>query len=168
MKHSVITTWKKEMEFETSIDEHNISIDAMKEHGGQNQGVSPKKLMLSALAGCTGMDVVSILKKMKVSFQEFQIHIEANITEEHPKHYDKLHIVYEFALQDADKDKLQKAIELSQEKYCGVSYMFKQFAQITYEIKIQKKKSLKNELYNNNFSNLAACRSLYCLSISKD
>jgi len=134
MKHTVTTRWKENMEFESEIDSHAITIDAQAEHGGSGKGPSPKKLLLSALAGCTGMDVVSILKKMKVSFSSLSIQVDAQMTEDHPKHYSEFLITYNFTGTDADIDKLRKAIELSQDKYCGVSHMFRQFAKVNYDI----------------------------------
>ena len=82
------------------------------------------------------MDVVSILKKMKVEPEYFNIRIEADLTEEHPKVYSKVHIIYEFKGKDLEREKLQKAIELSQEKYCGVSAMYRKAMEVSYEIVI--------------------------------
>lgn len=136
MKHSVETAWKGKMKFDSLINGHHVILDANAEVGGEDSGPRPKALMLTALAGCTGMDVVSMLAKMRVEIEEFDVNIEANLTEEHPKHYDSMHIVYQFKGKDLPMDKLQKAIDLSQERYCGVSFMYKQFAKITHEIKI--------------------------------
>jgi putative redox protein len=134
MKNTVNTSWAGNMKFDTEVSGHHIILDASKEVGGENAGPRPKELMLSALAGCTGMDVISILKKMKVEPEYFNIKIEADLTEEHPKVYSKLNIIYQFKGKDLDKEKLQKAIELSQEKYCGVSAMYKKAMDVTYEI----------------------------------
>lgn len=136
MKHIVTTNWIHDMQFESNIDEHKIVIDALTEQGGQNNGPSPKKLLLSALAGCTGMDVISILKKMRSEPEQFEIIVESDMTDEHPKHYKSFHIIYRFTGKNLDMDKIKKAIELSQERYCGVSHMFKSFATLTTEIQI--------------------------------
>ena len=136
MKHIVNTAWAGKMKFETEVNGHHIILDAAEDVGGENAGPRPKALMLSALAGCTGMDVVSILKKMKVEPEYFNIKIEADLTEEHPKVYSKVHIIYEFKGKDLEIEKLQKAIELSQEKYCGVSAMYKKAMDVSYEIVI--------------------------------
>jgi putative redox protein len=88
------------------------------------------------LAGCTGMDVVSLLKKMRVEFDEFKIRVAADLTEEHPKYYSKIHLTYEFKGDNIDKTKVEKAINLSQDKYCGVSFMLKKASEITFDIKI--------------------------------
>ncbi|NVN96537.1 MAG: OsmC family protein [Bacteroidetes bacterium] len=134
MKHIVNTAWAGKMKFDTEVNGHHIILDAAEDVGGENAGPRPKALMLSALAGCTGMDVVSILKKMKVEPEYFNIKIEADLTEEHPKVYSKVHIIYEFKGKDLEIKKLQKAIELSQEKYCGVSAMYKKAMDVSYEI----------------------------------
>jgi len=134
MIHTVNTKWEGKMKFDTEVSGHHIKLDAATEVGGENAGPRPKELMLSALAGCTGMDVVSILKKMKVEPEYFNISIDADLTEEHPKVYSKIHIIYEFKGDGLEIDKLQKAIELSQEKYCGVSAMYKKAMELSYEI----------------------------------
>lgn len=134
MKANVKTTWKGNMKFDSLVSGHHLIIDASTEGGGENQGPRPKELMLTALAGCTGMDVVSILKKMRVELDNFNVNIEANLTEVHPKHYDSMHIIYEFTGKDLPLDKLEKAVKLSQEQYCGVSYMYKKAMEVTFEI----------------------------------
>ena len=136
MKHIVNTAWAGKMKFDTEVNGHHIILDAAEDVGGENAGPRPKALMLSALAGCTGMDVISILKKMKLEPEYFNIKIEADLTEEHPKVYSKVHIIYEFKGKDMEIEKLQKAIELSQEKYCGVSAMYKKAMDVSYEIVI--------------------------------
>ena len=124
------------MSFSTEINGHNITVDAAEEFGGANQGPRPKPLILAALAGCTGMDVASILQKMKVAFDSFQIHVDANLTDQHPKIYDRFHIVYELKGTDLPLAKIEKAVKLSQESYCGVSAMLSKSADLTYEIKL--------------------------------
>lgn len=119
--------------FEASIDKYTIRMDSMDEPTGEG-APSPKKLMLASLAGCTGIDVVSILGKMKVAFSEFSIEIEAGLTEEHPKIYDKLTINYMIKVAAADQSKVERAVQLSKEKYCGVSAMFGHFAKLDWNI----------------------------------
>jgi len=138
MKHIVNTVWAGKMKFDTEVSGHHLLLDAAAEVGGENAGPRPKELMLSALAGCTGMDVVSILKKMKVEPEYFNIRIEADLTEDHPKVYSKINIFYEFKGKDLEIEKLEKAIELSQEKYCGVSAMYKKAMEVNYEIIIKE------------------------------
>lgn len=136
MTHNTLLSWKGDMEFETELNGHKLTIDASPEVGGHNKGPRPKMLMLTALAGCTGMDVISILGKMKIVPEAFNVRVDGQLTEEHPKYYETMHIVYEFKGKDLPEDKLKKAIELSQDKYCGVSALYKKAIKLSYEIKI--------------------------------
>ena len=136
MVHNTLLSWKGNMEFETELNGHKLTIDATPEVGGHDKGPRPKMLMLTALAGCTGMDVVSILGKMKVTFDEFNVRVDGTLTEEHPKYYESMKVIYEFKGDNLDLEKLKKAIELSQEKYCGVSALYKKAISLSYEIKI--------------------------------
>jgi putative redox protein len=133
MKHSVNTKWIDKMTFESQIDNHTIRIDTSGELG-DDSGPSPKKLLLSSLAGCTGMDVTALLKKMRVPFVGFEMDIEADLTEEHPKVYSEIRLVYRFYGKDLNKKKIEKAVGLSQEKYCGVSEMLRKNSPIKYSI----------------------------------
>lgn len=137
MKHLIETAWKGKMKFEVDVDGHSIIMDASPEAGGEDAGPRPKKLMLVALAGCTGMDVVSILKKMRIDLEDFKVVVEGDVTEEHPKHYTKMHIIYKFRGKKLDPDKLMKAVEMSQDRYCGVSAAYKKAMEVTYEIQIE-------------------------------
>lgn len=134
MKHTVDAKWIGNMKFDSLVSGHHVIVDSLPEVGGENSGPRPKELMLTALAGCTAMDVISILKKMKITPKEFQVKIDANITEEHPKHYNKIHLIYEFKGNNLPLDKLEHAVNLSQEKYCGVSFMYKKIMELTHKI----------------------------------
>jgi putative redox protein len=136
MKAKIDCTWKENMAFESELNGMKITIDADPKVGGENRGPRPKPLTLLSLAGCTGMDVISILKKMRVEPEYFNIEVEAEMTEEHPKMYTSFHIVYQFRGENLPVDKLEKAINLSQDRYCGVSALLKKAAEITYEIEI--------------------------------
>ncbi len=136
MKHSVKTIWKGDMVFEADVNGHKLTMDAPDEAGGTDQGPRPKPLMLVALAGCTGMDVVSVLKKMRVEIDGFSILVEGDLTEEPPKHYHRMKVVYEFSGKDLPMEKLKKAVDMSREKYCGVSYVYRQLMDVDYDIRI--------------------------------
>lgn len=138
MKTSLDLNWTGNMSFETEMNGHKVVLDADPSVGGENKGVRPKPLMLLALAGCTGMDVASMLKKMRVEPEDLKITIEANMTEEHPKHYNKMHVIYTFKGKNLPVEKLQKAVNLSEEKYCGVSEVYKKAMEITNEIRIEE------------------------------
>jgi len=137
MTHVVNTSWKGNMLFDANVSGHSVMMDATVENGGENKGPRPKEMMLAALAGCTGMDVVSILKKMRVEFSALNIRIEANVTQEHPKHYDRMHVIYEFTGNDLPMEQLKKAVDLSQNRYCGVSFVYKKAMEVTYEILVK-------------------------------
>ena len=124
-----ITTWKTGHQFESVYREGKIEIDG-------KIGYGPKALLLAGLAGCSGIDVVDILEKMRVSFSEFIIDVEAEQTTEHPKVFTKVDITYRISTEAANEDKVRKAIELSLEKYCGVSAMLKKNSPVRYELVI--------------------------------
>ncbi len=135
-KVTVNTEWKGNMKFESDVFGHKVTVDADESVGGEDSGPRPKPLLLVALAGCTGMDVVSILKKMQVPFEGLNIMVEANQTEEHPKHYDAMTVIYEFKGKNLPLEKLKKAVELSEERYCGVNAMFKKAVNMSFEIRM--------------------------------
>ncbi len=140
MKDAIDVKWIDDLAFETELNGHKIILDAEDEVGGKDRGPRPKPLMMVSLAGCTAMDVISILKKMRVDVKKFNVKIEAELTEEHPKHYTKMHIIYEFWGKDLPMDKLEKSVNLSQDRYCGVSYLYRQIMDLTYEIKVHEEK----------------------------
>lgn len=114
-----------------------VVMDTSEEVGGHNAGPRPMELLLMGLAGCTGMDVISILDKMKVSYNDFRIEIEADKAETHPKVYTKIHIKYRI-WGDVPEDKLKTAIDLSREKYCSAQAMLSKAAEITLEYEINR------------------------------
>ncbi|WZL74248.1 OsmC family protein [Clostridiaceae bacterium 35-E11] len=135
MGHEVNCKWLNNMAFETDILGHTLTMDASPKVGGENRGPLPKPLTLASLAGCTGMDVVSILNKMRVELEGFDIKVHGELTEEHPKYYHKIHLTYTFQGKNLPLEKLERAVQLSQEKYCGVSALLSKGAEVTYEIK---------------------------------
>ena len=136
MKDSVLLQHRGNLSFEATVNGHKMMIDSSVEFGGNNKGPRPKSLMLVAIAGCTGMDIASILTKMRVPFDDIQVKVEGNITDEHPKHFDHVHIIYYVKGKEIDREKVEKAIELSQERYCGVSFTYKQAMKLTHELVI--------------------------------
>ncbi|MHB1195269.1 MAG: OsmC family protein [Lutibacter sp.] len=134
MINKIEVSWKGEMLFESVAPEGTVMIDAAEESGGQGKGLRPKAMMLTSLAGCTAMDVASLLKKMRAEVADFKIEVEANLTEEHPKIYDQVKVIYKFYDKDFQKDKIEKAVNLSVQQYCGVMEMFRKFAEVSIEI----------------------------------
>lgn len=136
MKTKIECAWKQDMVFEADVNGFKIMLDAEPTVGGMNNGPRPKPLLLVALAGCTGMDVISILRKMKAEPEFFNVSVEGELTEEHPKYYYKIHIIYELKGKDIDTEKVEKAVNLSRDKYCGVNALLQFGAEITDEIRI--------------------------------
>ncbi len=141
MQESITVNWKEGLSFEADVMGHKITLDADTEHGGKGRGPKPKPLMMLALAGCTGMDVVSLMEKMRVPFENLNIRVVGDITEDHPKRFVKMKIVYEISGKGIDVEKIEKAVNLSQDKYCGVSASYKEAMEITHEIIIIEKDS---------------------------
>ena len=135
MRNEIRCSWTGDMSFEAEISGHKIRMDADEAVGGKDSGPRPKPLVLASLAGCSGMDVVSILKKMREPVTWFDMKVQGDLTEEHPKHYSTIKITYEFKSSDGLKDEnVRKAVELSQEKYCGVSALLKKAVPVEWEI----------------------------------
>lgn len=126
------TTWKKGLEFESKQNHNTINLDGKKENG-----FGPKALLLSGLAGCSGVDVVEILEKMRVDFSGLEIDVEAQMTEDHPKVFKEIHLIYKVRTEATNEEKLKKAIDLSLDKYCGVSAMLKKNSPINYTLIIE-------------------------------
>ena len=130
-----VTRWVKEHEFTSELEGNLINLD-----GARVNGFGPKALLLSGLAGCSGIDVVDILEKMRVEFSDFEIEVEADQTDEHPKVYKDILILYKLRTDAANEEKVRKAIELSLSKYCGVAAMLKKNSPITYKLELVKLK----------------------------
>ncbi|MBV6438445.1 MAG: OsmC family peroxiredoxin [Haliscomenobacteraceae bacterium CHB4] len=135
--HHVTTTWVGKLTFDSEVNNHIVRIDAKPPLGG-NTGPGPKALLLTALTGCTGMDVAALLPKMRVAFDRLVIEAEAEQTEEHPKVYKSIKLTFRIAGKEVDEIKVRKAIELSQDKYCGVTAMLRAHCPITWELVIEQ------------------------------
>ena len=129
MNNKVIASWKGNTQFEAETPGGKITMSSL-----EDGGLGPKALMLDALVGCTGIDIVSYIKKMRLKVDDIKLEAEATLTDEHPKYYDNVKVSYHFFGSKLDKEKLKKAVNLSSEKYCGVIKMFRQFASVEIEI----------------------------------
>lgn len=132
--NNIRSVFTQGMAFEHSINTHTIITDAGPEDGGNNLGSGPKRLMLVSLAGCTGFDVVDILNKMKVTFSNFSIDTAGTLSETSPQTYNSVKVTYSIQVAEEHRSKMERAVQLSEEKYCGVMLMFKSFATVTHEI----------------------------------
>jgi putative redox protein len=137
MKSSVVL--KDGMYFAGELEGLEVPIDADASVGGKNRGPRPKGLLLTSLAGCTAMDVISILRKMKVEPESFSVEAEADVTTEHPKVFKAIRIVYRLRGKEIARDKVEKAVELSLGRYCGVFAMLSKAAPISHEIVIEER-----------------------------
>jgi len=138
-KHLVKTQWKGNLTFQSEINGHKLIMDAPEEGGGKDLGPSPKKLLLAAIAGCSGMDVVSILKKMRVEVENVDVEVSGELTDEHPKYYEKMHVIYTITGKDLPLVKIEKAVKMSEETYCGVGALYRKAIDVTSEIKLIEK-----------------------------
>ena len=132
MTHHITTRWIEDLSFETNNPSgHTVIMDTKMEGADKQFGLSPKAMMLSSLAGCSGLDVISILNKMKATPENFKIEVFGALTDTDPKYYHAVTVDYHFFGKHLDKAKCEKAVKLSVEKYCGVMEMFRQFAEVT-------------------------------------
>ena len=136
LMHKIISTWSDKMAFDNHIGNHVVRIDTLPPLG-DDSGPGPKSLMLASLAGCSGLDVVSMLNKMRVKYDRFDIEVEADLAEEHPKVYTHIRMVYRLTGKAIKREKVEKAVHLSHDRYCGVSAMLRKNCPIDYEIVIE-------------------------------
>jgi len=134
MAAKIITVWQEGMAFDAEVDGHHVVMDASREAGGQDLGARPKPLLMVALSGCSGMDVVSILAKMQVKGYRFRMELDADSTTEHPKTYHTIRMDFVFEGDNLPVDKVRKAVSLSVERYCGVNAMLSKAANIIHRI----------------------------------
>ncbi len=136
MKEALVS-WTGGMSFNAHLNSgHNVLMDARAEVGGEDKGPRPSELLLAALGGCTGMDVVSILRKMRMEFDKLEVAIEADEAPEHPKAFTDFRMVYRIEGADIDPEKVKKAVQLSEEKYCVVAGLFRHGSKMAYRIEI--------------------------------
>lgn len=131
---TINAVFKSGKNFTADINGHKIEIDTDEAHGGNNLGTRPKALMLASLAGCTGLDIVGILNKMRVSFSDYSIKVEGHLTEGDAAIYDEVTVIHTIKVEKTCEPQVKKAVKLSQEKYCGVTKMFEAFAKVSYKI----------------------------------
>ena len=136
-EYSIITKHKGNMAFEAEIGSHKVIMDTVVEGDGDDSGPSPKKLLLGTLAACTGMDVVSLLKKMRVDYSGFEIVTNADLTAEHPKVFSSISMIYRIKTGEENRGKVEKAVSLSQDKYCGISAMLRKNSPLDYQIEFR-------------------------------
>ncbi|WP_018342385.1 OsmC family protein [Cytophaga aurantiaca] len=134
MAHEVETQWMGKMQFNALINVHTVIMDAPEKSGGENSAPIPKPFVLTALSGCTGMDVVALLRKEKKEMDSFDIKVTGELSKTAPIQYTSIHLEYSFKGSVQNKDAALEAVSDSQEKYCGVSSMLKKIMPVTWDI----------------------------------
>ncbi|KPK02937.1 MAG: hypothetical protein AMK71_00475 [Nitrospira bacterium SG8_35_4] len=125
------------MQFTATADSgHEVIMDAPPSVGGNNKGSKPSELLLMGFGGCTGMDVISILRKKKQDVTGFEMHVNGETSESHPKMFTDIHIEYVLTGKNISEDAVKRAIELSLERYCTVGTTIGKAAKITHSYKI--------------------------------
>ena len=137
--NTTTTIWKENMVFESDNPSGELLYMDAPEEGIQNKGLRPKAMMLSSLAGCSGLDVISLLKKMRADVADFKIIVRGELTDAHPRYYHRVQVAYHFYGNNLQKEKIHKAVSLSVDKYCGVMEMFRQFAKVTTKVYFDEK-----------------------------
>jgi putative redox protein len=143
--HQIETQWMGKMQFNALVNGHTIVMDAPEKVGGEDNGPIPKPFVLTALSGCTGMDVVALLRKDKIELEDFSIAVSGELSKTAPIEYIAVHLIYSFKGNELFTTNVLQAVNLSQEKYCGVSNMLKKAMPVTWQIMYNNE-----EIFNNN------------------
>jgi len=149
-QHEIETQWMGKMQFNALVNGHTIIMDAPEKAGGEDNGPIPKPFVLVALSGCTGMDIVAILRKAQKEVQDLDIKVTGELSKQQPIQYVAMHVNYDFKGDPSCKDAALDAVNLSQEKYCGVSQMLKKALPVTWEVNYNG-----IQLFNNKINEIA-------------
>lgn len=134
VQHEIETQWMGKMQFNALIDGHTVIMDASEKSGGEDAGPIPKPLILVALSGCSGMDIVALLRKSNHSITDFSMKVTGDLSRQPPIQYISIHMLYTFKGNEESKEAVLKAVADSQDKYCGVSSLLKKALPVTWEI----------------------------------
>ncbi len=134
MAHMIETQWMGKMQFNALVNGHTITMDAPERVGGEDNGPIPKPFILTALSGCTGMDVVSILRKQNIEVNDLNIIVSGEISKQQPIVYTSIDVVYEFKGEENFRDVVLAAVNESQERVCGVINMMKKIMPVTWSV----------------------------------
>lgn len=139
MTETIETNWVGNMVFESDIEKFKMTMDSEEQYGGTHRGPRPKMVLLGALAGCTGMDVISILRKKQVIPDSFKISVSGELAETYPKSFTKIHILFELRGKGYKNNeeifaKAERAVKLSQDTYCAISAMIRDSCELTHEL----------------------------------
>lgn len=148
MKHEIESQWMGKMQFNALVNGHTIIMDAPERVGGEDQGPIPKPFVLTALSGCTGMDVIALLKKEGKQLKNLNIRVSGEISKTPPIEYTSIHIIYELMGDTSDQEFSLNAILYSQDKICGVSHMMKKIMPVTWEVIFNGNRIFTNQITN--------------------
>ena len=132
--HTIETQWMGKMQFNANVNGHTIVMDAPSRAGGEDRGPIPKPFVLTALSGCTGMDVAYLLRKANKVMEDFTLKVTGELSKQPPLEYVSIHVIYYIKGSITDQDAVLAAVNESQEKVCGVSQMLKRALPITWEV----------------------------------
>lgn len=136
---AVKVKWIDGLRFVANDDRgHSVVIDVPKEHGGEGSGFGPMQLLLAAFGACTGQDVLEILRKQRQKLEELEVTVSGERVSEPPRVYGKVHVEYLLKSEELKEKAVQRAVRLSQDKYCSVGATLKAKARVTYDYKIQQ------------------------------
>lgn len=133
-QHEIETQWMGKMQFNSLVNGHTIIMDAPERVGGEDSGPIPKPFILTALSGCTGMDIVAILRKAQKEVKDLTIKVTGELSKQQPIEYIAMHVIYEFKGEESFKAAALDAVTVSQEKYCGVSHMLRKALPVSWEV----------------------------------
>jgi len=137
MSKTATVRWVEGMEFQAQTGSgHAITMDAREEVGGRDKGARPSEMVLVGLGGCTGMDIVSILKKMRQDVQKFEVEVSGEERNEHPKSYERIEVRYRVWGSSLTPEKVERAIRLSRDRYCVVAHLASGRAALRYSFQI--------------------------------
>ncbi|MFN8277297.1 MAG: OsmC family protein [Chitinophagales bacterium] len=145
MNHEVETQWMGKMQFNALVNGHTMVMDAPERAGGEDHGPIPKPLLLTALSGCTGMDVVALLRKQGKMLTYFNVKVTGELTKQAPIAYSAIHILYELKGSEADQEAALEVVQRSQHEICGVSYMLKKALPVTWEVQFNNQTIFNNQ-----------------------
>ncbi|HEY1872015.1 MAG TPA: OsmC family protein [Chitinophagaceae bacterium] len=145
MKHEIETTWIGKMQFNALVNGHTIIMDAPERIGGEDRGPIPKPFVLTALSGCTGMDVVALLRKAGKQLQDLNLKVSGEVSKQPPIEYTSVHLVYEMKGDAENEQAALDAVMQSQEKICGVSHMLKKIIPVTWQVIYNGKEIFNNQ-----------------------
>jgi putative redox protein len=145
MKHEIESMWMGKMQFNALVNGHTIIMDAPERVGGEDRGPIPKPFILTALSGCTGMDIIALLRKQGIHLKDFTLKVSGEISKQPPIEYTSIHVVYEIKGRPQDEEAALQAVMDSQERLCGVSHMLKKIMPVTWQVMYNGKEVFDNQ-----------------------